>query len=129
MARTFILIAAVLGFTGVALGAFGAHALQARLEANDRVDTFQTANRYHLIHTLAILGIGILLSLSSGMLDSSLLQWAGYSFTIGTLVFSGSLYILAIFNIRIMGAVAPLGGLALLGGWLLLGLASWRASP
>jgi uncharacterized membrane protein YgdD (TMEM256/DUF423 family) len=125
MTRTFLLIAAVLGFFGVALGAFGAHGLQARLEANGRTDTFETANRYHLVHAVVMLGLAWV----ANIMPTRIVAWAGGLITAGTLIFSGSLYILAIFNIPIMGAIAPIGGTALLGGWAALGLAAWRKQP
>ncbi len=120
MNRTFIGIAALLGLTGVALGAFGAHGLAAVLEANGRATTFDTATQYHLIHALALL--------AAAWLDEQLLShWArraGCLFILGVILFSGSLYLLAIFNLRFMGAVAPIGGLALMAGWACLG---WMA--
>ena len=126
MTRQFILIAAVLGFTGVALGAFGAHGLQSTLEANDRVGTFETAARYHLFHALALLAVAWLTTHTSG-------DWprrARLPLTAGTLVFSGSLYLLAIFDWGFMGAVAPVGGVLLLAGWACIGMAGWRiAAP
>lgn len=125
MTRTFLLIAAVLGFFGVALGAFGAHGLQARLATNGRADTFDTANRYHLIHAVMMLGMAWV----ANIMPTRMIAWAGGFITAGTVIFSGSLYVLAIFNIGIMGAVAPIGGIALLAGWACLGAASWRKQP
>ncbi len=120
MARTFMIAAAVFGALGVALGAFGAHGLTAVLEANDRVDTFQTATRYHLDHALALLVVAWLVNHTPG-------RWprrAGWLFIVGMLLFSGSLYLLSIFNLGFMGAVAPFGGAALVAGWVCLGLAA-----
>lgn len=114
------MIAAVLGFVGVALGAFGAHGLEATFQANGRADTFETANRYHMIHTLALIAVAWLSIQSPG-------RWsriAGWAFIVGTLLFSGSLYLLAIFDIGFMGAIAPLGGVSLLVGWAVLGMAA-----
>ncbi|MDX1995427.1 MAG: DUF423 domain-containing protein [bacterium] len=128
MAKTFLLVAAVLGFTGVALGAFGAHGLQATLEADGRVDTFETANRYHLTHALGLLMVGVWLATPGGAALKNRLRWAGYGFIAGTLLFSGSLYILAIFDLGLMGAVAPLGGLGLLLGWAAVGWAAWKSA-
>ena len=128
MARLFISLAAVFGFLGVALGAFGAHGLAAHFEAfPGSEDTFRTAAQYQMIHALALLGIGILETLETQHaipMQQRWLKYAGYLFTAGIVLFSGSLYLLSIFELRFMGAVAPLGGLALLGGWLCLGLAS-----
>lgn len=120
--RTFILLAAIFGALGVALGAFGAHGLSATLEANGRADTFQTATLYHLVHALALLGVALL----HKTLNNRLAAWAGYAFAAGIVLFSGSLYVLSIFDVGLMGAVAPLGGAAFILGWVLLGIAAYR---
>jgi uncharacterized membrane protein YgdD (TMEM256/DUF423 family) len=124
MPRTFLLLAAILGFLGVALGAFGAHALESRLEASGRTDTYETANRYHLLHAVALLGVALVGTQIVPV--SAWLVWAGNLLFLGTLIFSGSLYLLAIFDIRWMGAIAPIGGVMLLAGWLSLGVAAWQ---
>lgn len=103
--------AALFGFLGVALGAFGAHGLEKLLEKNDRVDTWHTAVLYHLVHAVA------LLALSQSEKASKV---AGWSFIGGILIFSGSLYILAVTNIRWLGAITPFGGLAFLVGWIMV---------
>jgi uncharacterized membrane protein YgdD (TMEM256/DUF423 family) len=124
MTRTFAMLAAVVGFTGVALGAFGAHGLAAHFEANPNLEpTFQTASEYHLVHALALVAAAWAAERWPGRLTGA----AGWLFLLGVLLFSGSLYVLSIFNVRFMGAVAPLGGLSLLAGWACLGLAAWRA--
>lgn len=125
MPRTLLLLAAVMGFLGVGLGAFGAHALESRLEANGRTDTYQTANRYHLIHAVALIGVALVAAQVSPE-SSNWINWAGNLLFLGSLVFSGSLYILAVFDLRIMGAVAPIGGALMLGGWLCLGVTAWQ---
>lgn len=122
MTRTFIILAAILGFTGVAIGAFGAHGLQPTLEANGRLVTFETANRYQMYHALALLAVAWLAQVIPGRLTNA----AGYLLFAGAILFAGSLYVLAIFDMRIMGAVAPIGGTLLLIGWLCLGVAAWR---
>ena len=122
MSRTFTIAAAILGFLGVALGAFGAHGLETALVANGRTDTFETATRYLMYHALALLAVAWLEANAST-------QWprrAGWLFIAGTIVFSGSLMVLAIFDLRLMGAIAPLGGVLLLGGWACVGLAAWQ---
>ncbi len=124
MTRTFITAAAILGALGVAFGAFGAHGLAAILEANGRAATFNTATHYQLVHALALLAVALLNERFPG-------QWmnrAGWLFILGVILFSGSLYLLAIFNLRFMGAVAPFGGTALIAGWVCLGLAA-RNNP
>lgn len=120
ISRNFIITAAVLGFFGVALGAFGTHGLRATFEANGRLDTFETATHYQMIHALALLAVAWVQS----QWPSRLTMWAGYLFAVGVILFSGSLYLLAIFNLTIMGAVAPFGGASLLAGWALLGLSA-----
>lgn len=121
MVRTWVLIGALLGLTGVALGAFGAHGLDERLQANGRADTFETAVRYHLIHAVALIAVGAL----AFNTPSTAIQLAGLLMTVGTLIFSGALYILAIFDVRIMGAIAPIGGALMIAGWGALGWAAW----
>jgi uncharacterized membrane protein YgdD (TMEM256/DUF423 family) len=122
MTRMFIISAALLGLSGVGLGAFGAHGLAAVLAANERAATFDTAVQYHLIHALALLITALLDEQRPG-------PWtrrAGWLFILGAILFSGSLYLLAIFNLRFMGAVAPFGGAALMAGWACLGWSARR---
>lgn len=119
MERTFVLIAALAGFTGVALGAFGAHGLRSRLTP-DMLAVFETGVRYHLIHAVAILA-------TAGLLDrvgGRLIVAAGWLFLGGIVLFSGSLYLLALTGISILGAITPLGGLAFLAGWTCLAFAA-----
>jgi len=101
-------IAAALGFAGVALGAFGAHAWQDRLVALDTVKTWGTASLYHLVHAVVLLVV-------SREYATRKLGW--WSFFLGMLVFSGSLYVLSLSGLKWLGAITPLGGLALLVGW------------
>ena len=119
-ARFLIQLAALLGGLGVAIGAFGAHALRPMLEASHRFDTFETAVRYQFYHALALLGIGILWAQRPELrhLGTTGALWLG-----GVLLFSGSLYLLCFTGITKLGAVAPVGGLLLIGGWLSLLLA------
>lgn len=122
--RNWLMIAAGLGLVGVALGAFGAHGLAATLTANGRADTFETANRYHLMHTFALIAAAWL---RSQRLSTRGVRWVNLAaglFIVGISLFSGSLYLLAILNLGLMGAIAPLGGAALIGGWLCFGLAA-----
>lgn len=123
MLRVFLLLAAFAGFTGVALGAFAAHGLKARLSA-EYLAVFQTGVHYQLIHALALFGVALLLQ----RLPSALLQVAGSLFALGIVLFSGSLYLLTLSGIGKLGMITPLGGLAFLAGWLCLGLAAWRAA-
>ncbi len=126
MTRIFIVIGALLGFLGVGIGAFGTHALEAHFLANPGLEgTYNIAADYQMYHALGLLAIAWLHSRT----DSPLARLAGWLFVAGVVLFSGSLYALAVFNIPIMGAVAPLGGVSFLGGWLLFGLAAWRNYP
>ncbi|MEM6367199.1 MAG: DUF423 domain-containing protein [Myxococcota bacterium] len=122
--RVFLLWAAALGFSAVALGAFGAHGLRGRLDARD-LDIFETGVRYQAWHVLAVLGVALLLGQGSADARPAVAR-AGWAFVAGTLVFSGSLYALVLTQQRWMGAVTPLGGLMLLAGWTLLAWAAWR---
>lgn len=115
-AQALVITGAVLAFLGVALGAFGAHALKARL-ASDMLAVYQTGVQYHLVHALGILLVGILVQVLPA---SKWLPVAGWTMTVGVIVFSGSLYALSISGIRVLGAVTPLGGVALLAAWLLV---------
>jgi uncharacterized membrane protein YgdD (TMEM256/DUF423 family) len=121
--RQFVILAAILGFLGVGIGAFGAHGLQATLRANGREDTFETANRYHMLHALALIGVAVVGSAH----PHRLIRVAGYALFAGAVIFAGSLYILAVFNIAPMGAVAPIGGALMLVGWACLGISMMRS--
>lgn len=122
MHRTIGLWSAGLGLLGVALGAFGAHALKTLVrdlpDAADRLGWWETGARYHLIHALA-LG---LTAVVGHHVTSRLPRVAAGLFVVGVLLFSGSLYVMAVTGVRGLGAVTPLGGLAQLGGWLALAL-------
>jgi uncharacterized membrane protein YgdD (TMEM256/DUF423 family) len=107
-------IAGGLGFLAVALGAFGAHALQAQLEAAKMTDAWKTATHYHLAHSI------VLLVLAFVMPRPQEGRWAFRCFTGGIVLFSGSLYALALSGIKWLVAITPLGGFLLLAGWLML---------
>lgn len=124
--RTFLLTGAILGFLGLGLGAFGTHALRATLEANGRLDTFGTASQYHQLHALALIGIAWAATQATTDAQRRLIRWSGWLMIAGTLLFAGSLYLLAILNIGIFGATAPIGGALMLAGWACLGLFAWR---
>jgi len=121
MLRGFLMLAAFFGFTGVALGAFAAHGLKSRLTA-EYLAIFHTGVTYQLVHTLALLGVALLAT----QIPGRLITWAGVSFAIGILLFSGSLYLLTMTGISKLGIITPFGGLAFLVGWFCLGLAAWR---
>jgi uncharacterized membrane protein YgdD (TMEM256/DUF423 family) len=124
MERLFLLLCAVNGLLGVALGAFGAHGLKARFEpladAAQRLRWWETAAHYHLLHALA-LGLSAYVAARA---PGRAAHAAGFCFALGIALFSGSLYALALTGTRALGAVTPVGGLLLLAGWLALALAA-----
>ncbi len=113
MASTFLTIASTSGLLAVAFGAFGAHALKTRLDAY-ALGVFETAVQYQFYHSLALLGVGILLLHQPQV---ALLRSSGWLFLVGMILFSGSLYLLALSGVKWLGAVTPLGGLAFIAGW------------
>jgi uncharacterized membrane protein YgdD (TMEM256/DUF423 family) len=119
--RLFFGLGALSAFVSVAAGAFGAHALRARLPA-DLLAAFETGARYQMYHALGLIAVAWAASRWPGPLA----QYAGWLFVAGTLLFSGSLYALALSGARWLGAVTPLGGVAFLGGWICLALAARR---
>ena len=122
MDKTFIAAGALLGFLGVALGAFGAHALKSRL-APDMLAVFEVGVRYQMYHALALLGVAWACTRWPGPLTAA----SGWLFIAGVVIFFGSLYALSLSGVRWLGAVTPVGGLALLTGWLCLALAALRS--
>ena len=122
LGRRLVMLGAFFGMVGVLMGAFGAHALEATLKANGRQSVYDTAVQYQFIHALGLLCISSAIRRWPGFLTRA----AGVLFVIGIVFFSGSLYILAIFNLPIMGAIAPIGGVALTLGWLCLILMAWQ---
>ena len=121
MARRFLIIAAVSGALLVMLGAFGAHALERSLPPSHMV-WWQKAVHYQGLHTLALFGTGLL---AMGHAGRSL-HLAGWLFTAGMLLFSGSLYLMAVTDVRGLALLTPLGGSAFIAGWLALITAAWR---
>jgi uncharacterized membrane protein YgdD (TMEM256/DUF423 family) len=124
MDRTFLVLASVFGCLGVGLGAFGSHGLSARLSP-ERLGTFETGVRYQLWHALALFAVVFLRTIGPDTVSESA---AGVLFILGILLFSGSLYLLAVTGERRWGGVAPFGGLCLLAGWLALVYASATAA-
>ena len=110
--QTVLRISAIVGFLAVALGAFGAHGLHAVLEKNARLATWETAVLYHLTHAVVLLIIATLRPLRAA---------AFWLMLTGIAIFSGTLYVLALTNVKWLGAITPIGGVCLLAGWLALG--------
>jgi uncharacterized membrane protein YgdD (TMEM256/DUF423 family) len=123
MTRTFATLACLLAFLAVAAGAFGAHALRARV-APDLLAVWETAARYQMYHALALFAVAWALARWPG----TPAVVAGWLFIVGIVLFSGSLYLLSITGVRWLGAITPLGGVAFLAGWLLLAAHLWRYS-
>ncbi len=123
MDRTFATLGAISAFIAVAAGAFGAHALRARL-APDMLAVFETAARYQMYHALALVAV----AWASTRWPGSVVTAAGWLFVAGTLLFSGSLYALALTGVRQLGAITPLGGLCFLAGWAGLAVGIFRSN-
>jgi uncharacterized membrane protein YgdD (TMEM256/DUF423 family) len=119
----WIKIIAVSGFLSVVLGAFSAHGLEAVL-SDRRMQNFQTAVHYQVFHTLALLGI---VCIEDRFLRPSYTAYSAYCFLLGIILFSGSLYLLAITDIVLLGMITPVGGSALIIGWIMLFLAVTRS--
>jgi uncharacterized membrane protein YgdD (TMEM256/DUF423 family) len=122
MDRLFFVLGSISGGLAVALGAFGAHGLRGRLSA-DLLSTFETGVRYHIYHALALIAVAYAITRWT---STGLPVVAGWLFLIGTVLFSGSLYLLAFTGQRWLGAVTPLGGVAFIAGWVCLVLAAGR---
>lgn len=117
----WVRIAAVLGFLAVGLGAFGAHGLKGRLESLGTMAIYQTAVQYHMYHALALLAVGLMAGPFRTGTSGTI---AGWSFVAGVTIFSGSLYILAVTNLKWLGAITPIGGVAMMVGWAALAVAA-----
>ncbi|MDQ3136066.1 MAG: DUF423 domain-containing protein [Gemmatimonadota bacterium] len=124
MDRLFFSLGALSAFVAVAAGAFGAHALRAQLSP-DLLAVFETGARYQMYHALGLIAAAWAAARWPGVLPTA----AGWLFVAGTVLFSGSLYTLALSGIRWLGAITPLGGVAFLAGWLCLALAARSPSP
>lgn len=125
MDKTFFIAGSIIMLFGVAAGAFGAHGLSGYFaEHPDLEPTYLTAVRYQMIHGLALLAV----AWAATHWPGSLVNWAGFLFVAGVIIFSGSLYLLVLTDTRWLGAVTPIGGAAFLAGWLLLIIAAWRGT-
>lgn len=121
--KKFIITGAIMAFLSVALGAFGAHALEDFLEAKDYTSVWEKAVTYQMSHALGLIAIGILMA-PSILGPVKELKWAGNLLTIGIILFSGSLYVLALSGIKVIGAITPIGGISFLAGWVFVILAA-----
>lgn len=121
MTRFFLIAGSLSGFMAVAMGAFGAHGLSQKLSP-ESLGIFEVGARYQMYHALALLVVG----LATVRWNRGELVVAGWCFIIGTVIFSGSLYVLSLSGVRWLGAITPIGGLAFLLGWLSLAWAAWR---
>ncbi|WP_373062204.1 DUF423 domain-containing protein [Gemmatimonas sp.] len=121
MERLFIIIGALSGAIGVAAGAFGAHALKARVEPR-MLEVFETGARYQMYHAIAMLAAAWIVTRFPGALANA----SGWLFLAGTVLFSGSLYAMTLTGIRALGAITPLGGVCFIAGWVCIALAAMR---
>ena len=114
--RSTLIAGIIFAGLGVAIGAFGAHGLKDILVANGRTDTFETAVRYQLYHAFALIATGIM----QRLFGDQNFEWAALSFIAGIVIFSGSLYILCLSGIAMLGAITPIGGILFIFGWIVL---------
>ena len=121
MERLFVIMGALSGAIGVGAGAFGAHALRARLEPR-MLEVFETGARYQLIHAVALIAAAWVVTRFPGTTGNA----GGWLFVAGTVCFSGSLYAMALTDVRALGAITPIGGACFIAGWICLALAAAR---
>lgn len=122
MAKSWILSGTLWAGLGVVIGAFGAHALRERISER-AMEIFQTGSHYQFIHALAL----ILLGLWASSHESTGTDAAGWFFSVGIFLFSGSLYALAITDMKVLGAITPLGGLSFIAGWICFAVSAWKS--
>lgn len=122
-AKWICMAGAISAFLAVACGAFGAHALRSRLSP-DMMNVYRTAVEYHFWHALGLIAVGIVVQMSP---ETAMLKWSGWAMLAGIVLFSGSLYALALTEFRVLGAVTPIGGLCFLGAWALLAIGLFKS--
>jgi uncharacterized membrane protein YgdD (TMEM256/DUF423 family) len=122
MMKIFVVLGSLSAFLGVGLGAFGAHGLKTKVSP-EMLTVWETGVLYHLIHAIGLLLVGILCHL---MPEAAMVRNAGWAILLGTVLFSGSLYLLVLTGVKPLGMITPFGGIAFLVGWLLLGIAAWQ---
>lgn len=123
MYKLFLSAGAALGALGVMIGAFGAHKLKDFLIETGRPDVFETGVKYQFYHAFALLILGLLMTRA----EQKIFDYAGWGFLTGTIIFSGSLYILCLTNVGKWGAVTPIGGLLMIAGWICLLIGIWKS--
>jgi uncharacterized membrane protein YgdD (TMEM256/DUF423 family) len=123
MFRTYIALGAINMLLAVALGAFGAHGLEGRIEPN-LMSAYETGVQYHQIHALGLLAIALA---ADRCREAKLVSWAGRLIMLGIVLFSGSLYVMALSGIGILGAITPFGGVSFLAGWACLAAAALKS--
>ncbi|MEV5116035.1 DUF423 domain-containing protein [Peribacillus frigoritolerans] len=119
--KLFVILGALNGFIAVALGAFGAHGLEGKIP-DKYLETWQTAVQYQMFHAVGLLVLGLL----AGKIDSPLINWSGWLMLIGIILFSGSLFVLSVTQIKVLGAITPLGGVSFLVAWVLMIIAAYK---
>jgi uncharacterized membrane protein YgdD (TMEM256/DUF423 family) len=124
MTRFFLMAAALFAGLSIGAGAFASHTLRDRLTERS-LEIFETAARYQMYHALALLFVAVLLSRG----NSLSLRVAGVAFMVGIVIFSGSLYALSVSDVKILGAVTPIGGVAFIVGWINVAIAAWNLKP
>ena len=124
MGKLFITLASISGTIGVIIGAFGAHKLASFLEKTNHLSTYETAVKYQFYHSIALLLTGIIITIAKN--GNNHLNYAGYSFIIGIVLFSGSLYAICFSGISKLGIITPFGGLLFISGWVFLALGSYK---
>lgn len=122
VSKLFIVLGSMNGLLAVSLGAFGAHALEGRLDT-DMLSVYRTAVEYHFYHALATMVVGVLMLHVPG---SAWLEVAGWLMLAGIVLFSGSLYVLAVSGVRWLGAITPVGGTAFIAAWVLCAIGAWK---
>ncbi|MFJ7310378.1 DUF423 domain-containing protein [Peribacillus frigoritolerans] len=119
--KLFVILGALNGLIAVALGAFGAHGLEGKIP-DKYLETWQTAVQYQMFHAVGLLVLGLL----AGKISSPLINWSGWLMLIGIILFSGSLFVLSVTQIKVLGAITPLGGVSFLVAWVLMIIAAYK---
>ncbi|MGE7183583.1 DUF423 domain-containing protein [Peribacillus sp. NPDC006672] len=119
--KLFIILGALNAFIAVALGAFGAHGLEGKIP-DKYLEIWKTAVQYQMFHAVGLLVLGLL----AGKISSPLINWSGWLMLIGIILFSGSLFVLSVTQIKVLGAITPLGGVSFLVAWVLMVIAAYK---